>query len=86
MCLRASSGGARPKGGRTVLWAGHVLTAGMTDSREELFILRITANGNPKIDAVPHNTIGPDGHAALFRTKPVGALDIRNAEPWTHWK
>ena len=80
------SGGNKPKDGRTVLWAGHVLTAGMTDRCEELFILRTTASGNPKIDAVPRGALGPNGRVALFRTKPIGALDVRNAEPWTRWK
>ena len=80
------SGGNKPKGDRTVLWAGHALTAGMTDKCEELFVIRATAHGNTKINAVPRDALGPNGRAALFHAKPIGALDVRNAEPWTHWK
>ena len=75
--------GYRPKDERRVLWAGHVLTGGM--SGNELYVIRTTSHGNPRIDTVTKDDLGPAGRAALFLTDPIPEYDSRNMEPWNHW-
>lgn len=78
------SRGRKPKDERNILWAGHVLTCGMT-ADGGLTFLRMTAHGNPKMGIVYRQNIAPDGSAALFRTDPIPEYDRRNLETWNHW-
>lgn len=78
------STGRKPKNQRAIKWAGHALTAGMT-ADGGLELLRLTAEGNPKLCVVyPANT-APDGSAALYLTAPIPEWDRRNLESWNHW-
>lgn len=78
------SGGNRPKDERRILWAGYVLTAGIT-AGDEILILRMTSHGNAKLDAVPKSALEPGGRAVLFKSSPVPEYDRRNLESWDHW-
>lgn len=75
--------GTRPKEDRRVLYAGQVLTSGMTGP-DELIIMRTTSHGNPRLDAVTKQAAG-SGRVALFRTRPIPSWDRRNLQSWTDW-
>ena len=78
------SNSAKPKPQRAVRYAGHVLTAGMTDDGG-LVLLRLTARGNTQLDVVYPANVAPNGNAALYRTRPTPADDYRNRIPWDQW-
>ncbi len=79
------SGGNRPKDDRTVLWAGHVLTAGMYDGDRQILLVRLTQYGNVKLDTVEISALEPGGRAALFTTAPFTKHDPRVSLPWKEW-
>lgn len=73
---------AKPIEQRKVLWAGHVMTAGMDEDRQYLLILRLTTGGNAVIDKIMRSDLAPDGHAMLFYAEPIPAWDPRNRKTW----
>lgn len=77
------SGGNKPQDDRKVLWAGHILTMGMTAGNNTLVIARPTEYGNIRADAVPKTRL--DRSVAFYQTRPIAAHDRRNMEPWTRW-
>lgn len=78
------SNSSKPKEKRAVRYAGHVLTAGMTDGGG-LVLLRLTARGNAQLDVVYPANVATDGSAVLYRTRPTPADDYRNRIPWDQW-
>lgn len=81
------SPGKKPKEERRVLYAGYATTVGIqTDiSGDYLMLLRLTANGNPKLDGLKIDNSGPNGNVALFHTAPVSERDHRSLSSWTRW-
>lgn len=77
------SGGSKPLMERKIRTASHAMTAGMLSGNDEVYITRITARGNVKIDTVKKSELGT--RAALFHTKPLHAHDHRNLESYEHW-
>lgn len=79
--------GNRPKEQRKVLWAGHVLTAGLCRdvSGDQIILVRLTSNGNARIDTCYEKNAGPDGNAVFYRTRPFCGNDPRNRKPWKLW-
>lgn len=77
------SGGSKPFMERKIRTASHAMTAGMLSGNDEVYITRITARGNVKIDTVKKSELGT--RVALFHTKPLHAYDHRNLESYKHW-
>lgn len=79
--------GNKPKDQRKILWAGHVLTVGLDKdvSGDRILLIRLTSQGNVRLDACAKKAISPGGNAVLFRTRPLAADDPRSRKPWNQW-
>ena len=77
------AGGSRPKEERQVLWAGYVLTQGLSYGNA-LTVVRMTNTGGAKVTTIGRTEDIERQRAALFRTRPLPSGDPR-AEAYRVW-
>lgn len=77
------SNGSKPFMERKIRTASYAMTAGMLSGNDEVYITRLTSQGNVKIDTVKKSELGT--RVGLFHTTPLHACDHRNLESYEHW-
>lgn len=73
----------KPKEEKKVLWAGQVLTVGISRNGD-LFLLHLTANNNVTFSSETRESV-EKGRCALFHTRAFPSDDSRNLKAWNKW-